>query len=135
MIFAAIDVLTLAHAYGFRFFRLTERVSWFPPKVFAALLWIYFPEDFALASVLNIAKGHVQPSFGNSITTVQEPRDQDADIAEPLRPVHFQAMLVGEPRCDDVALTLIEFAQNFRNLDVFSRYEDKSVAELFERDR
>src|ERR1700722_6642 len=123
MIFAAIDVLSLANACVFRFFRLTECVIWPSLNVFAALLWIFFPEDFALTGVLNITKSHVQPSFGDGITTVQKPRDQDADVAEPLRPVHFQAVLVGEPRCDDVALTLVEFAQNFRNLDVFSRYE------------
>src|SRR5580692_4023652 len=99
MIFAAIDVLSLAHVSGLRFFRLTERVRMipFPPNVFAASLRKFFPEDFALAGVLNIAKGHVQSSFGNGITTVQEPRDQDADVTEPLRPFYFQAVLVGEP--------------------------------------
>src|SRR5580693_6410918 len=99
MIFAAIDVLSRAHVSGLRFFGLTERGRMipFPPNVFAAWLRKFFPEDFALAGVLNIAKGHVQPGLGDGITTVQKPRDQDADIAEPLRPVYFQTVLVGEP--------------------------------------
>ena len=130
MIFAAIDVLSLANVSGLRFFCLAECVIWSSLNIFAALLWIYFPEDFALASVLNIAKSHVQTGFGNCVTTIQKPSDQNADIAEPLRPVHFQAMLVGQPGCDDLALTLIEFAQDFRNLDLFSRDEDKSVAQF-----
>jgi hypothetical protein len=84
MIFAAIDVLSLANVSGLRFFCLAECVIWSSLNIFAALLWIYFPEDFALASVLNIAKSHVQT----------------------------------------------EFAQDFRNLDLFSRDEDKSVAQF-----
>src|ERR1700689_5320500 len=97
MIFAAIDVLSLAYVSGLRFFRLTERVIWFPLNVFAALFRQFFPKDFSLPSVLNIAESHVQPSFGHCVTTVQKPSDQDADIAESLRPVHFQAMLAREP--------------------------------------
>src|ERR1700722_17526245 len=107
MIFAAIDVLTLAHVCGFRFFRLTECVIRPSLNIFAALLRKFLPEDFTMTAVLNVAQGGRQICFTNRVSTIEQPCDQYADVTEPLRPLYFQSMLVGEPGCDDVALTLI----------------------------
>src|ERR1700677_4964149 len=94
MIFAAIDVLSLANVSGLRFFCLAECVIWSSLNIFAALLWIFFPEDFAMTAVLNVAQCGRQICFTNRVSTIEQPCDQHADIAEPLRPVYFQTVLV-----------------------------------------
>src|ERR1700722_5385534 len=121
MIFVAIDVLSLAHACVFRFFHLTECVIWSSLNIFAALLRKFFPEYFALTSVLDIAESHVQPSFGNGITPVQQPRAQYAHVRKTFQALCLQSVLSGEPGCDDVALPLVELREDFRNFDFFSR--------------
>src|ERR1700722_6856896 len=132
MVFAAIDVLTLAHACGFRFFRLAEWVIWPPLTVFSALLRKFLPEDFTMTAVLNVAQCGRQICFTNRVSTIEQPCDQYAHVRKTFQALCLQSVLSGEPGCDDVALTLVELRKDFRNFDFFSRDEDKSVTQLFQ---